>query len=211
MQITTLIIAPTFFTAGIYVVLGRLIQIMGRSTSPLSAAAYLWIFCTCDIISLAIQAVGGGMAATAVAAVPPRGSKTGTNIMVGGIVFQMASITVFVGFFAEFLRRVRSQRKSLGTRIDVLIGATAFSCIMIYMRSIYRTIELLQGWNGYLITHEPFFIGLDAVLMLLAVSVFNFIHPGWCLPQSRKELGNVKGSADDFNGGNVAVIDKSGG
>src|SRR5215469_1109823 len=90
MQICTLIIAPTFFTAGIYVVLGRLIQIMGRSTSPISAAAYLWIFCTCDIISLVIQAVGGGMAATAVAATPPRASKTGTNIMVGGIEFQMA-------------------------------------------------------------------------------------------------------------------------
>jgi len=208
MQITTLIIAPTFFTAGIYVVLGRLIQIMGRSTSPISAAAYLWIFCTCDILSLVIQAVGGGMAATAVAATPPRGSKTGTNIMVGGIVFQMASITVFVGFFAEFLRRVRLQKKSLGSKIDVLIGATAFSCAMIYMRSIYRTIELLQGWSGYLITHEAYFIGLDAVPMLLAVSVFNFIHPGWFLPRSRKDLGNVEESGDDFNRGSIAVTDK---
>lgn len=192
MQITTLIIAPTFFTAGVYVILGRLIQIMGRSTSPISAAAYLWIFCTCDILSLVIQAIGGGMAATAVAAVPPRGSKTGTNIMVGGIVFQMASITVFVGFFAEFLRRVRRERKSLGRKIDVLIGATAFACIMIYMRSIYRTIELLQGWSGYLITHESYFIGLDAVLMLFAVAVFNVIHPGWFLSQSRKDVEHIE-------------------
>ena len=192
MQITTLIIAPTFFTAGIYVILGRLIQIMGPSTSPISAAAYLWIFCTCDILSLVIQAIGGGMAATAVAAIPPRGSKTGTNIMVGGIVFQMASITVFVCFFAEFLRRVRRERKSLGRKIDVLIGATAFACIMIYMRSIYRTIELLQGWSGYLITHEPYFIGLDAVLMLFAVAVFNVIHPGWFLSQSRKDVKDIE-------------------
>ena len=192
MQITTLIIAPTFFTAGVYVILGRLIQIMGRSTSPISAAAYLWIFCTCDILSLVIQAIGGGMAATAVAAIPPRGSKTGTNIMVAGIVFQMASITVFVGFFVEFLRRVRRERKSLGRKIDVLIGATAFACIMIYMRSIYRTIELLQGWSGYLITHEPYFIGLDAVLMLFAVAVFNVIHPGWFLSQSRKDVQDIE-------------------
>ena len=126
--------------------------------------------------------------------------------MVGGIVFQMASITVFVGFFVEFLRRVRSQKKSLGTKINVLIAATAFSCTMIYMRSIYRTIELLQGWTGYLITHEPYFIGLDAVMMLLAVSIFNIIHPGLCLPQSR----NVEESAYDFNGRNVVVTEKSG-
>ena len=145
------------------------------------------------------------MASKAVAATPPKKSKTGTNIMVGGILFQMASITIFVGFFVEFLRRVRKQKRSLGTKINILIAATAFSCIMIYIRSIYRTIELLQGWSGYLITHEGYFIGLDAALMLLAVAVFNFIHPGWFLPQSRNELMNTEGSDDSFN---VGVTDK---
>jgi len=182
MQITTLIIAPTFFTAAIYVILGRLIVIMGKETSPISATTYLWIFCGCDLISLVVQAVGGSMASQAAAATPPRKSETGTNIMVGGIVFQMASITVFVFLFLEFLRRTRKQRRSITAKIYLLVGASAFSCLMIYIRSIYRTVELLQGWSGYLITHEGYFIGLDAVLMFLAVVVFNFIHPGWFLP-----------------------------
>lgn len=43
--------APTFFTAGVYVILGRQIQILGRRVSPLSPALYLWIFCTIDVIS----------------------------------------------------------------------------------------------------------------------------------------------------------------
>src|ERR1700760_2632067 len=106
MQICTLIIAPTFFTAGIYIVLGRLINAFGRQSSPISARMYLYIFCTCDILSLVIQAIGGGQASVAASATPPKNSKTGTHIMVAGIVFQMASITVFVAFFAEFLRRV---------------------------------------------------------------------------------------------------------
>lgn len=186
MQICTLILAPTFFTAGIYIILGRLIQLFGRHTSPISAAAYLWIFCTCDVISLVIQAVGGGMAATAVAANPPKQSKTGTDIMVSGIIFQMASITVFVLFFVEFLRRVRRDRHSISRKVWALVAASTFSCLMIYIRSIYRTVELLQGWSGYLITHESYFIALDASLMLAAVAVFNVIHPGWFIPTQRE-------------------------
>jgi len=201
MQITTLILAPTFFTAGIYVILGRLIHVFGPHTSPISAKMYLWIFCSCDILSLVIQAVGGGMASTAVAANPPRKSKTGTDIMVGGIVFQMASISVFVCFFLEFLRRVRHDRRNaLGRKIWCLVFASAFSCFMIYVRSVYRTVELLQGWSGYLITHENFFIALDASLMLGAVAVFNIIHPGWFLPSQKQMVLSPPNEAVENNG-----------
>lgn len=168
---------------------------------------YLWIFCTCDIISLAVQAIGGAIAAEAAAATPPRESKTGTHIMVGGIVFQMASITVFVMLFIEFLRRTRKLKKSLGRKCEILISATAFSCLMIYIRSIYRTIELMQGWSGYIITHQAYFVALDAVLMLLAVTVFNFIHPGWFLPYNKGFLIAVV-SAEDLMMNGVGVTPK---
>lgn len=194
MQITMLVIAPTFFIAGLYVVLGTLIRLMGRKYSLIGPTTYLWIFCSCDILSLVIQAIGGAMAAEAVNENPPKQSTTGTHIMVGGIVFQMGSITVFAMLFLDFLRRVHKEKQTLGPKIDLLIAATAFSALMIYMRSIYRTIELLQGWSGYLITHQGFFIGLDASLMLLAVCVFNFIHPGWFLPGEKGLVTNADGS-----------------
>lgn len=127
------------------------------------------------------------MASTAVAANPPKQSKSGTDIMVGGIIFQMAAITIFGFFFIDFLRRVRHDRhNAMSRKIWCLIFASAFSCLMIYIRSIYRTVELLQGWSGYLILHENFFIALDASLMLGAVVVFNFIHPGWFLPTQKE-------------------------
>jgi hypothetical protein len=184
MQVTTVIIAPTFFTAGIYIILGRLISIFGRKTSPISARMYLYIFCSCDILSLVIQAIGGSIASHAASAIPPRRSQEGANTVVGGIVFQMVSITVFVGFFAEFLRRMWRMNASLGRNVELLIGATALSCGLIYVRSIFRTIELLQGWKGYLMTHESFFIGLDTITMFLAVAIFNIFHPAWFLPES---------------------------
>jgi len=60
-----------------------------------------------------------------------------------------------------------------------------FSILLIYIRSIYRTIELLQGWSGYLITHQRYFIALDGSMMVPAVSIFNFVHPAWFMPKQK--------------------------
>ncbi|KAJ5770597.1 uncharacterized protein N7511_002648 [Penicillium nucicola] len=182
-QISTLIIAPTFFTAGIYILLGRFIQIFGRDSSFLSPKQYLWIFCTCDIISLVVQAAGGGIASSESDKI---GGDTapGTNTMVAGIVFQLVSITIFVGFAGDFLRRITrlGYLRSASGSFIMLMGAMALSVVCIYIRSIYRTVELAQGWDGYLITHESYFTGLDGVMMIIAVVVFNAFHPGWLLP-----------------------------
>ncbi|XHF97643.1 hypothetical protein AWENTII_001221 [Aspergillus wentii] len=186
MQISTLIIAPTFFTAGIYVLLGRFIQILGRESSCLSPNLYLWIFCTCDVISLVVQAIGGGIASVAANAVDGD-TAPGTHIMVAGIVFQLASITVFVLCAADFVRRTLRRRllQSLTGTVVPLLGAMVFSVLCIYVRSIYRTIELSEGWSGYLITTERYFIALDGAMMVAAVVVFNVFHPGWLLPNEK--------------------------
>jgi hypothetical protein len=63
----------------------------------------------------------------------------------------------------------------------MLMGAMVLSVVCIYIRSIYRTVELAQGWSGYLITHESYFIGLDGVMMVIAVGNFNVFNPGWLL------------------------------
>ncbi|EAW21484.1 RTA1 domain-containing protein [Aspergillus fischeri NRRL 181] len=186
MQISTLIIAPTFFTAGIYVLLGRFITLLGRESSIISPNLYLWIFVTCDVISLVVQAIGGGMASAATNDVNGD-TAPGTHIMVAGIVFQMASITVFVVLAADFVRRALRGRlvQSMTGSIVPLFGAMIFSVVCIYVRSIYRTIELSEGWSGYLITTERYFIALDGAMMVAAVVVFNVFHPGWMMPTGK--------------------------
>ncbi|KAF7590526.1 hypothetical protein BBP40_002714 [Aspergillus hancockii] len=202
MQISTLIIAPTFFTAGIYVLLGRFIQILGRESSILSPKMYLWIFCTCDVLSLVVQAIGGGMAS---AETNKEGgdTATGTHIMVAGIVFQMFSITVFVACAADFVRRVLRHRllNTMSGSIAPLFGAMVFSVTCIYIRSIYRTIELSQGWSGYLITREKYFIALDGAMMVAAVAVFNIFHPGWLMPSTKSMQYDREIMSEDGYGG----------
>ena len=116
-------------------------------------------------------------------------TKPGTDIMVAGIVIQLASITVFVFLALEFLRRTIRQDiiRSMKRTMVPLLCAMVLSILAIYVRSIYRTIELLQGWTGYLITTETYFVVLDGAMMVLAVVVFNVIHPGWFMP-TKKEV-----------------------
>jgi hypothetical protein len=135
----------------------------------------LYIFGTCDVVSLAVQAVGGALASIASTSVPPGDTSTGTEIMVGGIIFQMVAVTVFSLLFILFLHR--SRHSNLPSRLKYLLGATSFATILIYVRSIYRTIELLQGWTGFLITHEIYFVILDGAMMVLVAGIFNLIHP----------------------------------
>jgi len=209
MQITTLILAPTFFAAALYVLLGSLINRLGRHTSIISPKAYAIIFVTCDIISLVIQAVGGAMAARAANSIDGD-TKTGTNIMVAGIVFQLFTMTVFAALVMDFLRRVylgrglvgkgegsdeeQGRRKgSLDRPIKLVLVSLFVSFVMIYVRSIYRTIELAEGWTGYLMKHEGYFIGLDATLMVVAVGVFLVFDPAVLL-KDEKTGSKVPGS-----------------
>jgi len=64
-----------------------------------------------------------------------------------------------------------------------------FSVLVLVIRSIYRSIELIQGWRGYLITHEKYFIALDGITMVLAVGVYNIVQPSWTKVGEKDDTG----------------------
>jgi hypothetical protein len=95
---------------------------------------YLWIFCTCDLVSLIVQAAGGALASAALTE-PSGDTKLGTDIMVGGVLFQMAAITVFTSCAADFLRRVARYKLLylMTSEVKSLLTATAVSVAFIYI------------------------------------------------------------------------------
>ena len=60
----------------------------------------------------------------------------------------------------------------------MFVAAIIISDAMLLLRAIYRVIELAQGWNGYLITTEPWFYGFDTAPMLICLGIWVFGHPG---------------------------------
>lgn len=221
LQFVSLTIAPAFIMAGVYFTFAQLVVVYGRHYSVLKPMWYTYLFISFDVISLVIQAIGGGMASQAQA--QQKNGKAGTNVMIAGIAFQVVSMTVFLSLWFEFLNRVffhdvkridssnSLNKRSIGNffkflfngknadsykrntlepyynpkfnsiRVRKLLNfyplAITIASIAIYIRCIYRVVELAQGWTGYLITHEVFLMTLDALMISIAGLIFVPFHP----------------------------------
>ncbi|KAJ2935028.1 hypothetical protein H1R20_g2081, partial [Candolleomyces eurysporus] len=206
-QIVSTILAPTPLLAATFVIFGEIIRRTGQIYSRLSPRNYTIFFCTADVVSLVIQGVGGGLAATADPRTNGRSPETGGRVMLGGIAFQLAVMVVFCICGAEFIVRyvkdlplravetvdsqdslVLSKRGELTTKLKVMLYALTFSTIVLFIRAVYRLIELADGWNGRIISTEVYFNVLDGAMVVLAIYTLNFIHPGYFVykPESRR-------------------------
>ncbi|CAF1189715.1 unnamed protein product [Adineta steineri] len=183
-QTVTLIIAPSFFSAALYVVFGQIIIIVGRQYSCIPPLVYTVVFVIADLISLIIQAIGGGQAATA--ARTNSDTTLGTHIMIAGICWQMLSMLVYVVLVLIYVIRVGMAKAEIPKNIKIFILGMGLVTLMIFIRCIYRTVELQAGWTGYIITHEVFFACLDGLPMIIALVAFNIFHPGRYIKNDKK-------------------------
>jgi hypothetical protein len=71
------------------------------------------------------------------------------------------------------------------------LAALTIATICIFVRSVYRVAELSEGWTGYLIKQQGLFIGLEGVMVLVAVVVLNFFHPAFCFTEGVDGLGGL--------------------
>lgn len=120
--------------------------------------------------------------------------------MVAGIIFQLAAVLVFSALFFIVVKRALSGHSDVlkERKIRALIAGTTLSVICVVIRSIYRTIELSEGWTGFLITHESYFIGLDGVMMVIAVGVYNVVQPRWAEGRRGNEGHKRAGSEEEM-------------
>lgn len=102
------------------------------------------------------------------------------------IIAQLVCGCVFFVFISVVYWRGWNQIRK---RRGILLAASAimFSTLMMDLRGFYRSVELIQGWTGYLITRERFIIGLDAIPMLLAMGGLAIFSPGILLAKPRRE------------------------
>ncbi|KAJ7064022.1 RTA1-like protein [Mycena amicta] len=217
MQIVCTIMGPTPLAAANFVILGHIIKRLGTEYSRLSPGHYTALFVCCDIVSLVVQGVGGGIAAMAVNT--RHDPAHGGNIMLGGIVLQMATITAYVFCAGEFILRYlqnrplgpsssesssastsrSSARRSLTPPMKLLILAMVFNTTCLFIRAVYRVIELSDGWTGRIIHTQVYFNVLDGAMITLAMFTLNFAHPGFLLhgspPEGKEQLENRSGDA----------------
>lgn len=142
-------------------------------------------FMFCDFMSLLLQAVGGAIADTADYASSLQ--DVGINIMIAGLVLQVVGLTAFLVVCADFAWRckrgsldmaaekVQTRRRML---LKLTVGSLVLATIVILIRSVFRVVELWQGFSGALWNDEVDFMILDGAMIALATICLTAFHPG---------------------------------
>lgn len=196
MSVVLLTFAPAFYAAGIYYTLKHICLTFGASFSRLRPKFYTWIFISCDVFSIMLQAIGGGVSSAS-------GNLSvlniGTNIMIAGLVTQVFTLLVFGVLAADYGFSIYKHRQNLNPataslrqtlQFKLFIVALWIAYIGILVRCCYRVAELVGGWSNSnaVLRDEWLFVGLDSVPCALAAVALNIWHPGRCFPKETQEV-----------------------
>ncbi|KAH8689095.1 RTA1 like protein-domain-containing protein [Talaromyces proteolyticus] len=183
-QIVCLTTGPAFYSAGLYLCLARIIVVYGEKISRLRPIWYTRIFITCDIISLSLQGAGGGVASSAT---KQSTLSMGNDIMLAGLIFQIFTLALFAILCLEFVWRLRRNSNNLKIEFQHIresrqfrgfLVAAVVTFVTIFIRCVYRVVELAGGWNNKLQREETPYIILESAMISVAVFAFSIFHPG---------------------------------
>lgn len=123
----------------------------------------------------------------------------GENIILAGLFIQIITFGTFLVVAIIFHVRMNAnptpKSSHPGTPWQKHLCVLYFVSLLIMIRSVVRVIEYIQGYDGYILSHEIFLYIFDAALMLIAVATFNIVHPSELLPGKKlhdEELHNME-------------------
>ncbi|KAK3492080.1 RTA1-domain-containing protein [Neurospora hispaniola] len=191
-QIVSIILGPTLICIGLYLTLKHIIASLSPSLSPFRPRFYPLFFVPADVSCLVIQAIGGGIAASA-----GKDNYTllqhGNRVIIAGIVLQVVVLGAFGGLSSIFLLRAKKYFGSLSettmekqtwqdkkTRMFLWAMAGGYATLLI--RCIYRIAEMAGGWGNEIMQDEPSFVVLESFMVLIACVLFTAFAPGVWFP-----------------------------
>jgi hypothetical protein len=176
-QSSFILLAPIFYAASIYMMLGRLIRsVHGERFSIIRPTRMTKIFVSGDILSLTVQANAAGLT------VKDKTRELGQHIITAGLFIQLILFGFFVAAALVFHMRMRrhvAKEPELGLNVPWRQGLKMlYACsALIIARSVFRVIEYMMGLDAYLLSHEwPTYI-FDAMLMWAVQAIFCIWFP----------------------------------
>ncbi|GJC82799.1 sphingoid long-chain base transporter RSB1 [Colletotrichum liriopes] len=233
-QVCALTIGPAFLAAGIYLCIRQIVTAVGPDNSRIPPAWYTRIFIPCDLTSLILQAVGGALASIA----NHRGEPThiGDKIMIAGLAFQVLTMLLFMLVAADFALRTHLRtrhahlpnlsvaldnhpamvRLRASRRFKAFLSALALATVCVFVRCVFRVVELSGGWTGPLMGRQDLFVGFEGVMIAAAVLALNLSHPALCSkellepPPRREIVGRTPREEPCFKMVNFVIDDNEG-
>ncbi|KAH6659931.1 RTA1 like protein-domain-containing protein [Truncatella angustata] len=197
-----LTIAPTMMTSSIYLIIERMLFILGREHSVVNPRWYRF-FILADIISLATQLVGLGISMWDIAATynAGPGSDKGGRVIAVGIGIHALLLTIFlVLFVVALVQAIFAYRelgyttfnpeggryKSLQRRFKIFLAVLLIDVLCLLTRDVYRTIGFVEGFDGGT-RIEGWFALFDGLVVSEAVLGLAVLHPSYVFTDYSKK------------------------
>jgi hypothetical protein len=169
---------------------------LNRSLSRVPPRVYPIIFVPADVSCLVVQAIGGGIAASA-----GRDKynllQHGNRTIMAGIVLQVVVLGAFGLLAGDYLFRaaryfrggaVASEYQSGAAlwaekKFRMFVWAMGIAYAALLIRCIYRVAEMAGGWGNHIMQDEPSFVVLESFMVLIACALLAVFAPGVFFPQ----------------------------
>ncbi|BGP02486.1 hypothetical protein RTBOTA2_003811 [Rhodotorula toruloides] len=177
-----LILSPALMCAS-YLCFGRIITYVGERWTPVSSKWVTFIFVTQDIVSFVVQGAGGSLYSSDNTKIYPAAKA----ILCVGFCIQIIGLGIFAIFAGIYHTRARRAGVPAGRWSNCLFTLYAGS-VCVLVRGIFRTIEFgtgSGGGQGYLLSREGYFYGLEFGPIVIAALIFCVSYPGYYIPHAR--------------------------
>lgn len=196
LQICAIVLGPTLICVSIYLTLKHICLSLNPGLSRVRPHLYPYIFVPADVSCLLVQAVGGGIAASA-------GRDANANItllqhgnraIIAGICLQVVVLAFFGIASFDYLFRTKKWIHSSDAepeavalwndkKFRMFLYAVSGAYSVIFIRCIYRIAEMAGGWGNHIMQDEISFVILESFMILIAVFILAFFQPGILFPQ----------------------------
>ncbi|KAL9067713.1 MAG: hypothetical protein Q9161_006705 [Pseudevernia consocians] len=111
----------------------------------------------------------------------------------GGVGLQQFFICCFVGLAVRFQRQMKRDAPATDQRRALRMLYILYAVLtLITVRIIFRLVEYSKGYSSGIPVHEAYQYILDSTLMLIALVLFNIVHPGQIMPGKESDFPSRK-------------------
>ncbi|KAI5961120.1 RTA1 [Candida margitis] len=175
-QSVFILIGPTLILASTYMIFCELAKSLSAEFYSIVPLSYLAkIFVTGDIISLFVQASGGGLQVIQSDTL----QVVGRASLITGVIVQFLFFAGFCYVFFRFAMRIRKNPTKRASTLEssfpkmgnwkhalMVLGS---SCILLMVRSVFRCVEMIEGTNGHVQSREVYLFVLDTVMVQVTI------------------------------------------
>ncbi len=199
MEYVTISIAPSILLTALYHTASQIYTVFNEKFLIFDVKYFMICLILFNIIGGAIQGAGGGILSNYTSA-DVTGNK-GLQLMVAGLSLQLVSLLIFQAVWYIFLVRVYNSNKVHGDSqfceqyylvrqrkyIYYFLATFSWAILYIFIRTIYRLVEMSNGLTSKLATNETYFNVLDGMMIALACFCITVLPPHFVFGDNKVE------------------------